>query len=135
MNGNGVVYLGKTLARPVKNLAGEELGEVKDLTLDMTDGRVSYAIIKLPRGFMQHGKLFAVPWDVLQMSKDEKCLILDFDKAVIENVPTFDEHNWPNVQDRHWGNATYAFFGGTPYWERDPERYRQPAMVGAGPAI
>lgn len=131
MQGNGIVYLGKVLARPVKNMAGEDLGEVKDLTLDMTDGRATYAIIKLPRGFAKHGKMYAVPWDVLQMAKDERCLLLDFDRQAIENIPTFDEHSWPNLADRHWGAATYAFFGGTPYWER--ESYRQPELMAMAP--
>lgn len=126
---NGVIYAGRVLGREIKNMAGEGLGEIKELAIDNEDGRLMYAIVKIGGGFMKSGKLYAVPWDVLQMSKDAHVLLLDFDRGELENVPTFDEHNWPNMTDRHWGAAVYAFFGGTPYWERNGQtRTEQPVQ-------
>jgi sporulation protein YlmC with PRC-barrel domain len=136
MQGNGTVYVSKVLGRQVKNMAGHELGEVKEVTMSKADGRVTYIVIKFGGGFLKSGKLYAVPWDLLQLSKDETCLLLDFDKAMVENIPTFDEHTWPNMSDRHWGKSVYAFFDATPYWEREPERYPEREAVSSGvPAL
>ncbi|MDP3137793.1 MAG: PRC-barrel domain-containing protein, partial [Burkholderiaceae bacterium] len=51
----------------VYNKDGEDLGDVKEIMLDMRSGRVSYAVLSFG-GFMGMGdKLFAVPWDVLKL--------------------------------------------------------------------
>src|SRR5918911_5710212 len=49
----------------VKNAAGEDLGKVDEIMIDIPSGRVAYVVLSFG-GFLRMGnKLFAVPWEVL----------------------------------------------------------------------
>jgi sporulation protein YlmC with PRC-barrel domain len=101
----------------VKNSAGEGLGKVDEIMIDIPTGRVAYAVLSFG-GFLKMGnKLFAVPWDVLAVDEDQKCFILDVDKTRLENAPGFDKDNWPDMADQTWGSQIYSYYGRTPYWE------------------
>jgi len=58
----------------VRNAAGDDLGSVKEIMVDIPSGRVAYAVLSFG-GFLGMGdKLFAVPWSALTVDEDEKCL-------------------------------------------------------------
>ena len=44
------------------------------------------------------------------------------DKTELENAPSFDKGNWPNMADHRWGSSIHTFFQATPYWEEARER-------------
>ena len=103
----------------VKNAAGEDLGKVDELMIDIPSGRVAYAVLSFG-GFLRMGnKLFAVPWDALAVDEDRKCFILDLDKTKLENAPGFDKDNWPDMADVAWGSQIYSYYGRKPYWETE----------------
>ncbi|KAF0813645.1 hypothetical protein IGB42_01996 [Andreprevotia sp. IGB-42] len=101
----------------VVNRAGENLGEVKGLMLDVERGRVAYAVLSFG-GFLGIGdKLFAVPFNALELDTDNKQFVLDADKDRLEGAPGFDKDHWPSVADHQWGQDVHAYYGTTPYWE------------------
>lgn len=80
----------------VKNSAGEDLGKVTELMIDIPSGRVAYAV--LPFGVLRVGnELFAVPWNALAVDEDEKQFLLNVDRVKLENAPGFDKDNWPDM--------------------------------------
>ena len=99
----------------VRNAAGEDLGKIDDIMIDIPSGRVAYAVLSFG-GFLGMGdKLFAVPWGALKVDEDEKCFILNVDRQTIENAPGFDKDNWPDMGDQAWGNELSAYYKVTPY--------------------
>jgi len=101
----------------VKNSAGDDLGKVDQIMIDIPTGRVAYAVLSFG-GFLRMGnKLFAVPWDVLKVDEDQKCFILDVEKSKLESAPGFDKDNWPDMADQSWGREIYSYYGRRPYWE------------------
>ncbi len=100
----------------VENPAGENLGKVEDLMIDMGEGKVAYVVLSFG-GFLGMGdKLFAVPFSALQCDyKDEK-LILATPKERLEGAPGFDKNNWPNTADRSWGQEIHSYYEVNPYW-------------------
>src|SRR5215472_13278682 len=83
----------------VKNSAGEDLGKLDEIMIDIPTGRVAYAVLSFG-GFLRMGnRLFVVPWDVLGVDEDQKHFILDVDKSHLENAPGFDKDNWPDMAD------------------------------------
>ncbi len=83
----------------VRNHSGEDLGSVKDLMIDLGSGQVRYAVVSFG-GFLGFGdKLFAVPFDVLEVDSNRECFVLDADKSKLENAPGFDKDSWPNFAD------------------------------------
>ena len=99
----------------VKDRAGSELGTIKDLMIDLIDGRVSYAVLSFG-GFLGLGdKLFAVPWSALQYNFAEDHFVLDIDKERLEHAPGFDKDAWPNFADPRFRVETHEYYGSNPY--------------------
>jgi sporulation protein YlmC with PRC-barrel domain len=100
----------------VVNSQGEDLGKIEDLVLDVAEGRVAYAVLSFG-GFLGMGdKLFALPWQSLQLDSDNHRFILDVPKKRLEYAPGFDKDHWPNMADRTWGATVHEFYGSRPYW-------------------
>jgi sporulation protein YlmC with PRC-barrel domain len=101
----------------VRNAAGEDLGTIDEIMIDIPSGRVAYAVLSFG-GFLGMGdKLFAVPWSALKVDEDEKCFILNVDKRTIEQAPGFDKDNWPDMSDTTFGNELSTYYKVSPYWE------------------
>ena len=113
--GPELMSAGSLTHNDVFNLQGEDLGDVKDIMLDMRSGRVSYAVLSYG-GFLSLGeKLFAVPWDALKLDTVNKRFVLDVDKSRLESAPGFDKDIWPNMADETWARDVHAWYGTTPY--------------------
>jgi sporulation protein YlmC with PRC-barrel domain len=101
----------------VKNSAGEDLGKIEDLMIDVNSGRIAYAVLSFG-GFLKLGnKLFAIPWQALQLDAPNKEFVLSVDKSVLERAPGFDKDNWPNMADPSFGTNVYRHYGYKPYWD------------------
>ena len=101
----------------VRNSAGEDLGKVDEIMIDIPSGRVAYAVLSFGGVLRMGNKLFAVPWSALRVDEDEKVFILDADKKMLESAPGFDKDNWPDMADTEWGSEVFRHYGVTPYWE------------------
>jgi sporulation protein YlmC with PRC-barrel domain len=101
----------------VRNAAGEDLGKIEELMMDLDSGRIAYAVLSFG-GFLKMGnKLFAVPWQALKADTVNKQFILDVPRSVLENAPGFDKDKWPNMADPTFGADVYRHYGYKPYWE------------------
>jgi len=86
----------------VLNHQGETLGEIEEIMLDVTHGRIAYAVLAVG-GFLGIGeKYFAVPWSVLTLDTDRKCFLVDVDKERLARAPGFDADHWPAMADPEW---------------------------------
>lgn len=83
----------------VVNGAGETLGRIDSIMLDMNTGRIAYAVLSFG-GFLGIGdKLFAIPWEALNMDLERDHFVLNADRALFKNAPGFDKHHWPAMPD------------------------------------
>lgn len=102
----------------VRNVAGEDLGEIEELMIDLDHNRIAYAVLSFG-GFLGIGdKLFAVPMESLALDEPNHQFILDVDRETLENAPGFDKDDWPNTADRDWGASIYNHYGQEPYWSQ-----------------
>jgi hypothetical protein len=129
-DGNGehkyrrVMSAGTLAGDRVRNSAGEDLGKIEEIMIDVPTGRVAYAVLSFG-GFLGMGnKLFALPWDALRLNEDEHEFILNVDKATLESAPGFDQDNWPDMADENWASQIYGHYGTKPYWEPRADRDR-----------
>jgi sporulation protein YlmC with PRC-barrel domain len=105
---------------------GEELGTLKELMIDLDEGRVNYAVLSFG-GFLGMGdKLFAIPWEALAVNTEDHSLILNVGKEQLENAPGFDQDNWPDEAqyETGWLLDLYNYYGYTPYWMSESGRNR-----------
>ena len=113
----------------VRNSAGEDLGKVDEIMIDIPSGQVAYAVLSFGGILGMGNKLFAVPWNALTVDEDEKCFILNVDRRTLETAPGFDKDNWPDMADTGWGSQIFEHYGATPYWK---EEYEQEKTLRGG---
>ena len=101
----------------VVNTLGEDLGEIKEIMLDISSGRVAYAVLS-SGGFLGIGdRLFAIPWSALKLDPANKRFVLDIAKERLKNAPGFDKDHWPSMADPSWASTLHDYYGSRPYWE------------------
>lgn len=105
----------------VYNLSDENLGDIKEIMLDMRSGRVGYAVLSFG-GFLGMGdKLFAVPWNALKLDTENKRFTLNVEKERLEKAPGFDKNIWPNMADQAWAREIHSYYGTKPYYDGSGE--------------
>jgi sporulation protein YlmC with PRC-barrel domain len=99
------------------NTAGDKLGELEHIMIDVPAGRVAYAVLSFG-GFLGMGdKLFAIPWRALQIDPPNHRFILDVDKETLESAPGFDKDHWPSMADEQWAREIHTHYKANPYWD------------------
>jgi sporulation protein YlmC with PRC-barrel domain len=110
----------------VVNSSGEDLGNIEAIMLDVTGGRIAYAVLSFG-GFLGMGnKLFAIPWSALTLDAAEKRFILDVSKEQLKAAPGFDKDHWPSMADNRWALEVHSYYSVRPYWDDELSRSRDP---------
>lgn len=103
------------IGNDVYNQNDEDLGDIREIMLDVRSGRVSYAVLSFG-GFLGMGdKLFAVPWSALTLDTVNKRFLLNVKKDRLESAPGFDKDQWPNMADPSWAQGIHDYYGTKPY--------------------
>ncbi len=103
----------------VVNGAGDDLGKIEAIMLDVGAGRIAYAVLSFG-GFLGMGtKLFALPWVALTLDAREKRFVLDISKDKLESAEGFDKDSWPRMADPEWAARLHTYYGVRPYWHEE----------------
>lgn len=104
----------------VVNLQNEKLGKLEELMIDLSTGRIGYAVLSFG-GVLGFGdKLFAVPWASLTVDEKNEKLVMDAHKDLLAKAPGFDKNNWPQTPNGLWVREVYQYYGQEPYWSQVP---------------
>lgn len=102
----------------VENLAGDELGTIKDLMINVRSGNIDYVVLQYG-GFLGIGdKLFAIPFEALSVDPKKEVFVLDKDKEYLNNAPGFNKNHWPETNSHYaevntyWGDFMGPSVGG-----------------------
>ena len=99
------------IGEDVYNRQDEDLGDIKEIMLDMRGGQVAYAVLSFGGWLGMGDKLFAVPWQALQLDTDNKRFLLDVSKDHLKNAPGFDKDNWPDMASAEFTTQLHEFYG------------------------
>jgi sporulation protein YlmC with PRC-barrel domain len=117
------------LGDKVVNTYDLELGEIKEIMLDMQTGQVAYAVLAFGSVLGMGGKLFAIPWQALHLDTANRRFVLNVDRDRLKTAPGFNKDAWPNMADIQWAQEIHTFYG------TDPRRAGAPSMgPGANPS-
>lgn len=116
-SGPRLMSAGSLSGNDVHNQQGDNLGDIKDIMLDMHSGHVAYAVLSFGGVLGMGEKLFAVPWNALKLDTVDKCFVLDANKDRLKNAPGFDKDNWPDMADQSWGQSIHKYYGTKHYSE------------------
>jgi uncharacterized protein YrrD len=105
------------IGRDVENRQGDNLGEIADLAIDLSNGRIAYATLEYGGWLGLGEKLAAIPWQSLKADPAERQFTLDVTTDQLKTLPSFAREEWPQTLDREWLSNVYARYGEKPYWE------------------
>ena len=109
--GPGLMGADTLMGNDVYNSQNESLGTIKEFMIEMSSGRIAYAVLSFG-GFLGMGdRLFAVPWQALQLDPANKRFTLNVNKDKLKNAPGFDKDHWPSMADSSWATGVYSFYG------------------------
>lgn len=101
---------------------GQDLGEIRDVVLDMNSGRVAYAVV-VPTSADFNGKYLAIPPAAFTHSgTDQHVLTVNMDANQLRNAPSFQPNNWPQPQNQTFVTEVYNFYHVSPYWQGSGQR-------------
>ena len=104
------------IGNDVRNHKEEDLGDIKEIMLDVPNGRIAYAVLSFG-GFLGLGdKLFALPWGALTISAGGDFFILNVPRERLEQAEGFDKDRWPDMADSAWAERLHTYYGYKPYW-------------------
>ena len=103
------------IGNDVYNHKDEDLGDIKEIMLDMSSGQVAYAVLSFGSFLGMGEKLFAVPWSALTLDTINKRFILNVEKDRLKSAPGFDKDDWPDMADRSWTQDIHAYYGTRPH--------------------
>lgn len=112
----------------------EDIGKITEIMIDVSSGRVAYAVLS-SGGFLGMGdKLYAIPWNALTLDIDDKCFRLDISSESLKNAPGFDKDHWPSMADTQWGLSVHHYYHRSPYWVDKHEAVESPPLDDRDPA-
>ena len=88
------------LGMDVDSRAGEEIGEIEDLVINMAAQKVHYAILEFDPSWVSPEKNFAFPLSAFKLNDDRDELVLDVDKSKVQAMKSFDDSRFANLNDR-----------------------------------
>lgn len=102
------------IGNDVCNLENEDIGDIKEIMLNMANGNIEYAVLSFGSFLGMGEKLFAVPWSALKLDTENKRFLLNITKERLKNAPGFDKDNWPDLADKTLANDLRAYYGAKP---------------------
>ncbi len=115
--GAQLLSAGTLTGEKVVNTVNDDLGKIEEIMLDVSSGRIAYAVLSFGTILGMGGKLFAIPWQALTLDTRNECFILDVDKERLEKAPGFNSDHWPSMSDPKWAASIHTYYDRRPYWE------------------
>ena len=95
----------------VYNHRGEEVGDIKDVLLEVRSGKVAYALLSF-RAIVGLGeKVFPVPWRALTFDGENRRFLLKIDKHRLADAPGYHKTRSSHITDPAWVRDIDSFYG------------------------
>lgn len=106
----------KLMGASVKNVQSEKLGEVENIILDLSAGRVVSVVVS-SGGFLGVGEeLSAIPSAAFQFNSENEFLQLDTSKEALSSAPHFKSNEWPDFGQPSYAVGVYRAYKVEPYF-------------------
>jgi len=110
----GHVQTSKLIGTKVKTAQGEEIGVIKDIVLDRSNGCMAYTVLSTGGTATRttgQAKTVAVPWAVYSPASDLSVLTVSVDRDRIYNAPVFDYARIDEYATSGYINNVYSYYG------------------------
>ena len=90
---------------------GKKLGYITEVIMDITAGKIAYAVMDVALDQNISDRLFALPWDALVFNLEKDRFILNVTSKRFYLAPNFKSQNWPDMADEQWADTIHSFYG------------------------
>ena len=91
------------MGKNVDDSNGKNAGEIQDLVVSMSTGRVRYAVLDFDRSWNMNDRLLTLPMKSLRFPADAKAdLVLLVPREQLDAKQGFDKKQWPDVNDPNY---------------------------------
>jgi sporulation protein YlmC with PRC-barrel domain len=111
-----VVSADSVLGCPIVDRQGQKIGLLRDVILDVSTGRIAYAVAELTSGAVAD-QLVVIPWNAVYADLDVHQLRVNAHADWIERAPAVHRGSEADRFVHEWGAFIHNYFGTTPYWE------------------
>ncbi len=87
------------IGRDVNSREGKDIGDIKELVVDMRTSTVRYAVLAFDPSIFSAEKMFAFPMTAFKPGRDRDHLTLDVDRQRLEAMKSFDKDRWSLATD------------------------------------
>ena len=111
---SGHVRTNKLIGTKVQTAEGEEVGVIKDVVLDRSNGCMAYTVLSTGGTATRttgQAKTVAVPWAVYSPTSDLSVLTISVDRDRIYNAPVFDYARIDEYAASGYINNVYSYYG------------------------
>jgi sporulation protein YlmC with PRC-barrel domain len=114
----------------IKNVADQDMGEVRDVVLDLSAGRVPFVVLA-PRSDLElNRRVYAMPPDALTLSADGKHLVSDIDREKLVESPSLNRNNLDRLSEPAFAASIYRHYGKDAYFENNASKILTPTGRG-----
>lgn len=111
MTNQNLISASSLSGKDVQNAKGDNLGNVKEIMLDIENNHIVYYVLSFGGLFGLGDKLFAIPPEAMKLCSESDHFILDIDKERLKEAEGFDKDNWPNMSDPTFRGNLYKHYG------------------------
>ena len=106
------------VGRKVKSAHGKEIGIIKDVVIDRTNGCMAYTVVSTggegTGTTSGDGKIVAVPWALYSSTSDPNVFRVNADRDKIYNAPPFDYARIDEYARPDYTDNVYTYYGVNP---------------------
>ena len=102
---DGLVACATLPGETVIDRAGEVLGSLEHVLIDLPSGVITYGVLVRGGVFGLGERLHAFHWNAIRFEGDRHRLVLDIEKERLEAASGFDDDHWPAMTDAAWAAA------------------------------
>lgn len=103
---SGAMSAKRLIGTDVVDAQGKDMGEIKEIVLDLHNGRVHAAVIEFG-GFLGIGdNQYAFSPSELRPAKERDKLMLNVSKDQLKDRQGFEKEKWPAMSDEYWGRTS-----------------------------
>lgn len=99
------------------NEKGQDMGQVQTFVVDMLTGRIAFVVVAFGGMLGISDKWFAMPWEIMAWSQENKKFIIDMPKNVLETAPGMTKNKWMEDINADFLAKCYLHYGLAPYWD------------------
>jgi sporulation protein YlmC with PRC-barrel domain len=111
-----IVGIDSVMGCTVVDSQDKRIGTLQDIMLELSTGRLAYAVIRLTSG-KRNDSLVCIPWNAVHANRETNRLRINAHIDWIARGPLVQRGYTPDRFVQEWGALIHNYFGTRPYWE------------------